>query len=377
MANGFSGLTAIDISNPAAPSALGFFATQGSSFEVAVAGGFAYVANGVGGLRVLDLSNRAVPREVGLFAAANVQAVAVEGSLAYVGDSGALTLVDVSNPAAPALVSRFLAPGTPDKVLIVGSLAYVAGFGGGVTILDIGNPALPSLIGTIAIPSAQDVVVVGNLAYVAATASGLHIVDVSVAAAPVALGSIGTFSFAGGLAVLGSFAYVADNSGLSIVNVTDPAAPFIVGRIALNANGVAVRGRFAYVASPFEGLKVIDVSDPANPTEIGFFDTPGFARRVTLAGPHLFVADQDAGVTILAHLGSLKVNIQPALATSLGARWKIAGGALKKSGQKITGLIPGKYSVRFKKAPGFTSPAGRLITIDPGEDKRIKAKYRR
>jgi hypothetical protein len=35
------------------------------------------------------------------------------------------------------------------------------------------------------------------------------------------------------------------------------------------------RGPYAYVADGSEGLRVIDVSNPSSPREVGFYDTPG------------------------------------------------------------------------------------------------------
>jgi hypothetical protein len=40
---------------------------------------------------------------------------------------------------------------------------------------------------------------------------------------------------------------------------------------------VYVSGNYAYVADGYAGLRVIDVSNPSNPREVGYFDTPGYA----------------------------------------------------------------------------------------------------
>jgi hypothetical protein len=39
------------------------------------------------------------------------------------------------------------------------------------------------------------------------------------------------------------------------------------------------------------GLRVIDVSNPSNPREVGFFDTPGYAYGVYVSGNYAYVAD--------------------------------------------------------------------------------------
>ena len=58
-----------------------------------------------------------------------------------------------------------------------------------------------------------------------------------------------------------------------------------------SAWGVAVAGGYAYVADGGSGLRVVDVSTPSNPTEVGFYDTPGGAEGVAVAAGYAYVAD--------------------------------------------------------------------------------------
>jgi hypothetical protein len=39
------------------------------------------------------------------------------------------------------------------------------------------------------------------------------------------------------------------------------------------------------------GLRVIDVSNPSSPREVGFYDTPGWASGVAVSGTYAYVAD--------------------------------------------------------------------------------------
>jgi hypothetical protein len=58
-----------------------------------------------------------------------------------------------------------------------------------------------------------------------------------------------------------------------------------------HAEGVAVRGSYAYVTDGYSGLQIVDISDPLNPFIASAYDTPGYARRVTLVGNRAYVAD--------------------------------------------------------------------------------------
>jgi hypothetical protein len=59
---------------------------------------------------------------------------------------------------------------------------------------------------------------------------------------------------------------------------------------------------FLYVADGGEGLQVMDVSNPASPIEVGFYNTAGFARGVYVSGSTIYVADSDGGLVILRYL---------------------------------------------------------------------------
>ena len=47
------------------------------------------------------------------------------------------------------------------------------------------------------------------------------------------------------------------------------------------------------------GLRVVDVSDPAAPLEVGFLDTPSRAESVSAAGGYAYVADWASGLRVV------------------------------------------------------------------------------
>lgn len=104
----------------------------------------------------------------------------------------------------------------------------------------------------------------------------------------------------------GSYAYVADGSaGLRVISVSDPAHPVEVGYCGAPAYsyGVAVSGSNAYFADGAAGLRVISVSNPAYPGEVGYYDTLGIAHSGTVSGDYVYVADGSAGLQIYQFYG--------------------------------------------------------------------------
>ena len=92
---------------------------------------------------------------VGQIGGATYAAVAVQGDHAYIGEGPRLTILDMSNPATPAVVGKTdLIPGIVRGVAVVGNYAYVAdeGYGSrlvggddyGLRVVDVSDPAHPT-----------------------------------------------------------------------------------------------------------------------------------------------------------------------------------------------------------------------------------------
>ena len=92
------------------------------------------------------------------------------------------------------------------------------------------------------------------------------------------------------------------DSGLRIISISDPANPSEVGAIDTpgSAANVALSGDYAYVADHGGGLRVIWVGDPAQPVETGHLDTPGAALDVGVSGDLAFVADGYSGLRVIS-----------------------------------------------------------------------------
>jgi hypothetical protein len=84
-----------------------------------------------------------------------------------------------------------------------------------------------------------------------------------------------------------------------VIDVSDPRSPQEVGFYDTPgyARSVAVSGRYAYVADAGAGLRVIDVSNPSSPREVGFYETPGDGSWTWRSrGAYVYVADGDGQV---------------------------------------------------------------------------------
>ena len=90
------------------------------------------------------------------------------------------------------------------------------------------------------------------------------------------------------------------NSGLRIIDVSDPASPAELGSLDTpgQAMSVRVQNGYAYVSDATSGLRVIDCTSPAHLVERAFYDTPHHAWAAWLDGSRVYVADFGAGLQI-------------------------------------------------------------------------------
>jgi len=98
----------------------------------------------------------------------------------------------------------------------------------------------------------------------------------------------------------GKYAYIADGDGLEIVDVSDPNNLIEVGYFDTPgwAVDLYVVGDYAYVAEDDYGIIILDVSDPSNPQEVGHYDTPGYANKIIVQGNYAYISDYNSGLRI-------------------------------------------------------------------------------
>jgi hypothetical protein len=271
---------------------------------------FAYVAVGLSGLRILDIRDPASPIELGHCLEPNdASAVDVQGHYAYVCESwhvdndptGGLWIIDISIPSNPFSVGFLELDGPMQAVSVEGNYACVAGWAIGMHVVDITNPLNPVLAGSYNnLGTTRDLEFRDGIAY-AGTTSGLSLIDVGTDPHnPTRLSFLDMPDSVYGLAIFGNYVYVA-NSGVGdfrIVDVSDPLIPVEVGaaNIQERANKVVVTASHAYVACGHGGLEVFDISDPSQPTLVGSYQNDHYMWSIALGRDVVFMGDRNAGM---------------------------------------------------------------------------------
>ena len=301
-----SGLQIINVADPLHPQLIGNIQTYGWAFDVTVSGDTAYLAAAFGGLRIINISDPAYPQEVGSLSwfQSNAIGLARSGSQVYIADQKnglrVINSADLVHPQQTGVLNPFR---LADMVVTDGNYAYVAAGYNGVRILDVQNITHPIEVSVFSIDGyarvlelAGDKLFMGT--YGPSPEWGVYVLDVSDPAHPVEISHGEWCGECAEIDVVGNTGYFADSNGVRIVDFTDPANPIFLGdtnSLAYNArtNSVTVKDDLAYVALDNAELRIYDVSDPSNLTIRGVFNDPlGFlGATVVLSGNYAYLND--------------------------------------------------------------------------------------
>jgi hypothetical protein len=281
---------------------------------VAVQSHFAFTNLG-SRLVTLNIADPTHPLVVGQsepFLTGSLSSLVIVNNLAYATAGDQLWVIEPTDPTQPAPVRSHPIPGAAQQVTVVGHYAYVAG-STGLQIFDISYPLLPAEVGFYETPQAiMNVTVIDNYAYLGLGWCGLddcstgafHIVDISDPADPTAVSASNLPASPTTVVVNNHKAYVMVEDRLCdeiicyyygelrVLDITNPSLPTQMGVFApiWSPGKLTIMGNNAYI--PSFGLLVLDISDPTNITTVGTHEVPGIAREVAIVdGIALLAAD--------------------------------------------------------------------------------------
>jgi hypothetical protein len=304
-----SRLYTLDVSSPASPWLLGNCDLATLCPDVTLGEDSIAFVTGYLGLLAIDVGNLQNPEEIGQYQTPGfVYGVDVSENFAYLAfyDAG-FKILNVSEPANPIEVGESSTPGRVFGIIVREDYAFVADGDSGLQIYSIAEKTDPVAVGYCLFPGvAQSVALQGDFAYLAAgVPGGLRIINVSDPYFPQEAGSFVPPSWppwdAYDVAVSGNYAYLADGeSGLRVIDVSDPANPFQVAIVGQGGwyNSVAVSGNYAYVLSYSTYLQIYQISNPASPVLVGSTADCG-GCEIKVVGEHAFIAASSAGLKVL------------------------------------------------------------------------------
>lgn len=302
-----NGLYIVDITNAAEPLLLGNIDTPGRADGIYVENGFAYLADATS-LHQIDCRNPVDPTFFQSYTApVSLRDVDIMGEYAYVVDYGfELYALNISRPTIPLLASSCLLPSLAYSAFTTDGHVFVADGNGGLQIINAEDPESLFIEGIYDTPGcAYDVSVQGSFSFIA-DSSSIQVIDISDASNPTFISSYSLHGIIKNVFVQDTTLYVLDyrNGRLLLVDVSDPHLPREMGSFdaAGNFYDIDINGQYAYIATSNQNLGkvlIVDVSDVDNLVQVGNYDLPFPPRGVVWYGNTLAVADYIEGLYLL------------------------------------------------------------------------------
>ncbi|MFO1050774.1 MAG: choice-of-anchor B family protein [Planctomycetota bacterium] len=285
------------------------------------------------GTYVLDCSNPSAPVQRGFFAtpaggSGNTWRDArTYGHYAYVVTEAArgIQIIDLANPDSPVLVRNF-SPATPSSwghthnICIDTQMGrvYCCGTAAGMHVFDLtANPTNPTFLGTYTTEYVHDMQAQDGYGYLAEINRGyFRIVDLTrpftswtLAVLPVTWCHNAWVTRDNRYVVASS---ETTNQGVTLIDVANKSAPvplitWKTGSTSAIVHNAYMRDGLAHMSYYSEGLRTLDVTDPAHPVEVGWLDSSTFTSGYEgdwgcypfQPSGLIYISDMDNGLVIV------------------------------------------------------------------------------
>lgn len=269
-----------NISNPASPGLISATELGSNGKKIIVSGGYAYVATSDDSqeLKIYNITDPTAPLPIGsldLPGSVDATNLAISGSRLYMirafdGTEKEFNTINITNAAAPALISSQDFSDTISDIYIDGKYAYLS------TNIDSQEVVIVDL--SIELP-ANNIAAVFNISgtentsavyysypniYVSSQQNQIYVLS---AASPSAISILTQFNLnnIGDMDIMDNKGFFVDSAsaqGLYIYDLTNPASPSLIGNHAIgsNATNVIVQGAYAFAVTQSNSRELIVVS---------------------------------------------------------------------------------------------------------------------
>ncbi|NLI55343.1 MAG: hypothetical protein GX417_13670 [Clostridiales bacterium] len=300
------------------------------------------------------------------------KALCLEGDTLYVGSGLHVMVLDVSDPEAAVVLGT--SPLLPQFVESIESDAaghlFVCCGDGGLAILDVSQPAAPAVLSVLDTRGyTEGVALYGDYAVLADGPQGVQIADVTDLTKPALVSEAYPLAYVYDVAIQGNTAYAAGGgSGLFTIDLSDPKQPAEARMVSLDGcqyDALIAEGRL-YLAGAWGGVSAFDIGEPLAPKLISSTKTSGWAMALSDADHNLLVLDGADGAMLYGIAG-----VRPALMSTFTLFGFVGAGAINGKTAFLLdeefGLVAVDYS--NKSSPALLSrwmplTEARRVSVD-------------
>ena len=305
---GGTGLEILSLANPLAPTRLSFYSFPNPEEtywikEPIILGNKLYLSTMASGVHVLDISDLTAPQLLAVYPTDASTNLAIAGGNIFIADQDKLRVIDLINTdATPAKGEPLLGVQLngktayqnqpflykiPDQSFVdpgdTLSLSAFLSDGSALPAWLSFNPSTRTLSGR-PTDSANLTITIKAI-----DQSGLEVSDSFLLS--VLAGKLNTYA-TGDLLSNGTNAFYVNGSYLSVADINDPLQMTPVGSLYLDGyqtEAMILRGNTLYMAKPYIGLQIVDVSQPDQPILKGTFSDSSYVTSVASWGSYILL----------------------------------------------------------------------------------------
>jgi len=267
--------------------------------------------------------------------------IEIQGNYAFLNRSSRITIVDISNPANPAVVKNMYFPGK-QRISIDNNILAMGNRNEGIRLYDVSEPCSLVVLSTIEceqsgvlylkddyffmmmdgsfsiydvsepedpspVYSDEDLTIYhmdkfGDLISLSSRTS-CRIMDVSDPSNPEILSTLHNQGWEGEFhcaRLAENRLYTGGFDGVRIYDIEDPSRPFLIGQhyFGLYTRNLLVIDNIAYLAHGSYGLEVVDISDPDDTESLGWIETLNFAQDLAAIENYIIIQDGITGLIV-------------------------------------------------------------------------------
>jgi len=236
----------------------------------------------------------------------------VSENYAYISEGVSLRIFDVSGEQ-PHMVGAIYMPHEPEQIQVIGNYAYVTIANENLlSVVDVSEPANPAILSNCTLSggtASGGLAISGNYAYV--VQEGLpdnpplmQIINISDPFNPAYIKDVNISATC--LCINGTMMYTVGDGALMGYDLSDSLNPQQMGSCSIGSGcQIFIEGVYAYVACGEEGVKVVNISNPEDPTQVGSYCPVGKSCfEVVVQSGLAYIAADDAGL-IIADMNNL------------------------------------------------------------------------
>jgi len=156
----------------------------------------------------------------------------------------------------------------------------------------------------LSLAAAPDLLLLANNQY---NHKGLVVVGIGEPTNPVEIGRLELIDGgASDVAVNGDVVYVIGRDALAVIDIADPANPVLVQTAPMGGTSVTVHGSTGYLLGTYPEVRIVDLTDPFAPVEMGQADLQGEGGYdLVPSGEMLYVATSGTVLEIIGPCGAI------------------------------------------------------------------------